>query len=520
MKGLVLIPLIFICSACDQQERQDAQQGSAAQAETSTVLSTEIEQPAAIKNVFDLVQAGEILSEKNFTALANWHNSLPTEARRDQLRIINDLDPKLAEAILLRRVANTQQPSDAYVQYVTSTDKREPIQSDDDKTISEWASAYASRLQVDVPDSLFMKMSLVKRLKKINVSRYDRNDVVPVAAFDFQDQEAYTLENAMWLAEMASLAYEKDKARIAARLKGWGYADANAPTHFFWIDDTDTDTQAFIIANETRMILSFRGTSSFKDALVDAKFPLVDEDNGRRVHRGFKAALDPEFPAIANFVQENLGKRRLFVTGHSLGAALAQLAALRLESMPGIDVTAVYTFGSPRVGDLNYAKHYNEILGARTYLHINHDDIVTRVPPRWTGFEYTVLGRQAIRKFTGNLHAIENFSADQLDNDTPPPIAQREEAFKILVNEADTAIDQLWGFRAPTDAGPVFSYGGDFERERFDDHGVSQYIFKLGCAIIEVRKNLALRNDMGAIARLDTGNARDNSRPVSENTGH
>lgn len=40
--------------------------------------------------------------------------------------------------------------------------------------------------------------------------------------------------------------------------------------------------------------------------------------------------------------------RRLYITGHSLGGALATIAAARLAFVDDIDITAIYTIGSPR----------------------------------------------------------------------------------------------------------------------------------------------------------------------------
>jgi len=66
---------------------------------------------------------------------------------------------------------------------------------------------------------------------------------------------------------------------------------------------------------------------------------------------------------------------KLWVTGHSLGAALATLCAGRYNNVQG-----VYTFGSPRVGN----DGFKEKLDANIYRVVNNDDIVARVPPPGT----------------------------------------------------------------------------------------------------------------------------------------
>jgi pimeloyl-ACP methyl ester carboxylesterase len=70
---------------------------------------------------------------------------------------------------------------------------------------------------------------------------------------------------------------------------------------------------------------------------------------------------------------------RPWFTGHSLGGALATLAADRHG-----DSAAVYTFGSPLVGDDAFAAGFNNRHEGRSFRYVNGDDLVTRVPPFFT----------------------------------------------------------------------------------------------------------------------------------------
>jgi predicted lipase len=52
----------------------------------------------------------------------------------------------------------------------------------------------------------------------------------------------------------------------------------------------------------------------------------------------------------------------IYVTGHSLGGALATLAALDLQiKFPELPVT-MYNFGSPHVGEIDFVRHYNQVV--------------------------------------------------------------------------------------------------------------------------------------------------------------
>jgi hypothetical protein len=63
----------------------------------------------------------------------------------------------------------------------------------------------------------------------------------------------------------------------------------------------------------------------------------------------------------------------VWFTGHSLGGALATLAAGRYERAP-----EVYTFGAPRVGDGEYV----ESLDTPVYRIVNGRDVVPKLPVR------------------------------------------------------------------------------------------------------------------------------------------
>lgn len=99
----------------------------------------------------------------------------------------------------------------------------------------------------------------------------------------------------------------------------------------------------------------------------------------------------------------------LYVTGHSLGGASAALFAALLTAKPspygGIDpatyanirdrLRAVYTYGSPMVGDPAFADACNRdrLLGKRVIRFVYANDVVPRVPPRGSG-QFKHFGRE------------------------------------------------------------------------------------------------------------------------------
>jgi hypothetical protein len=190
----------------------------------------------------------------------------------------------------------------------------------------------------------------------------------------------FDLVNAWWLIEIATLVYA-DSPFVRQT-----FANAGLPD-FQWF--SGNSTQCCITGNAGCTILAFRGTESrprqgasgqgakdFRDIIADLKADidvrLVDSGQGGRVHKGFKDALDEVWDKVRPELDKlREGNRPLWITGHSLGAALATLAADRYGNVQGL-----YTFGSPRVGDSAFRNDFH----VKTYRVVNNEDVVTRVP--------------------------------------------------------------------------------------------------------------------------------------------
>ena len=109
------------------------------------------------------------------------------------------------------------------------------------------------------------------------------------------------------------------------------------------------------------------------DVLADLKFKLTDFDGVKdvKVHRGFLGEIDKIWPAIYDDISRHIGVVPIWVTGHSLGGAMATLAGMRYC------FEEVVTFGEPRVGI-----HIDQEFRAKSHTrYVNGDDPVTKVPP-------------------------------------------------------------------------------------------------------------------------------------------
>ena len=214
------------------------------------------------------------------------------------------------------------------------------------------------------------------------------------------------LSDAALCAEMARLAYcrkepefEFDQSRIEETLKRVEFANCQ----FFESPGTSLGkgVHCFVAsrASDKLVVVAFRGTdaSDISDVAYDAEFLLVPWPRGGRVHGGFDRALAVLRPALEPALEKFSGYRML-VTGHSLGAAMATLQA----SLRQLD--ALYTFGSPRVGD---ARFVATLRGAKSYRYVDCCDLVTRIPLeigyRHLGPPYYISGSRKITRNPSTL---------------------------------------------------------------------------------------------------------------------
>ena len=200
----------------------------------------------------------------------------------------------------------------------------------------------------------------------------------PLPAFD-PTTSNYSVANAYWLAELSRLVYRRDVAGPAARREMLARAGLEELRYF---DSDVTGAGGFLVISRVSSpfaVLAFRGTEQkIQDVLHDADARLVPafgESVG--VHSGFKRALN----SVWNDIDAALDAVDcpIFYTGHSLGAALAVLAALRRTPR------AVYTFGCPRVGDARLPEKLRDIPIHRV---VYGDDVVTTVPLEMFGFRH------------------------------------------------------------------------------------------------------------------------------------
>jgi triacylglycerol lipase len=182
------------------------------------------------------------------------------------------------------------------------------------------------------------------------------------------DDPTFNRANALYLAHASDVAYHR--APVAAAMERLGLNAAG-------FRNKVTRVRGFLGVCETHAVLAFRGSDpvTLQTWVTDAVVRLVERDEyAGRVHLGFSSVLKGTWGKVERILDE-VGDKPLFLTGHSMGGALAVLTACRLAKA-GRPPVAIYTFGSPRVGDRAFCAGYS----LPTYRVVNRLDLVPEMP--------------------------------------------------------------------------------------------------------------------------------------------
>ena len=210
----------------------------------------------------------------------------------------------------------------------------------------------------------------------------------------------YKFDNALWLLELSRLVYRHDDEEThhppLPTRKSFLALHHFEQLAFFL--NRRTGARGYLVRRHEPVrfaALVFRGTEGILDVIKDLETVPTPLPGGVevRVHDGFEdqyASIRADVDHALNSVNDPL-----FIAGHSLGAALATLAA------GGRKVQGVYTFGSPRVGNQAFV---NTLKGTNIFRVVDDQDVVTTLPPQSFGYEHV-----------GQLHHLTE----------PPPISAK-----------------------------------------------------------------------------------------------
>lgn len=169
-----------------------------------------------------------------------------------------------------------------------------------------------------------------------------------------------------------------------------------------------TGTDGFLLEVQgNTQYLAFPGSYELKDWITDTEFIKVNRKDMGSLHNGFSDAWGLLKDEVVKRLDKN---KKLILTGHSYGGAIATIAALSLHNK-GFKIDALYTYGSPRVGNLEWKKYF-EKSGIKHYRIKNGKDFVTTIPKILffhVGEEIILNPRSWFVPFSFLDHKIENY---------------------------------------------------------------------------------------------------------------
>ncbi len=193
----------------------------------------------------------------------------------------------------------------------------------------------------------------------------------------------FNRHSAMWLAEFCRLIYRQERDELPHRPAGFR-TRAQILAEHGWREGAVLrsgqgvpQAAVFERTNPDGAVIVFRGTLGLRDMFTDLQLVLRPWAGAGHVHQGFKDAHAALWPALKQQLPAPRGP--IFLTGHSLGGALATMtAALCRTELPSHDIAALYTFGSPRVGDRVFGAALQSVPHFRV---VNDLDVIPRLPP-------------------------------------------------------------------------------------------------------------------------------------------
>ena len=134
---------------------------------------------------------------------------------------------------------------------------------------------------------------------------------------------------------------------------------------------------------EGQAFVAIKGTASLYDALTDLNAGVKSSHTGFSVHQGFFYAFDSILNDLRSFLSELSGVHILHCVGHSLGGALATLAADWIKGTRAAPRVNLYTFGSPRVGLPPFARSCTSRLNQSNIFRVYHKTDPVPMVPTW-----------------------------------------------------------------------------------------------------------------------------------------
>ncbi len=222
------------------------------------------------------------------------------------------------------------------------------------------------------------------------------------------------------------------------------------------------ETQCFVASTDKAVLVAFRGTKEVLDWFSNLNVLGTTTSYGT-VHRGFLEAFKIVRNRLRDLIDPLIAGRKLLLTGHSLGGALATIAAAEWRGT--YDIASIYTFGQPCVGGSAFQALMNNEFAGRFYRFVNADDIVPRVPP---GYKH--VGRRIKFNDIGDVigDSVESVASDAI-------VGNDEQTLSMVEFEQAKAMSRVQPPVAMTESTALEGLLPNY----FSDHYMKGYLKKI-----------------------------------------
>lgn len=218
----------------------------------------------------------------------------------------------------------------------------------------------------------------------------------------------------------------------------------------------------YVVGFDNSAVIVFRGTDDNFDWFVNLNSVTSQTEDGE-IHAGFQASFIPLKPQIEEIIaSKNI--KTVWLTGHSLGGALAIICAYELRN---VEIKGIVTYGQPMVADSVLASHLDLRFAGRYAHFVNNADIVPRVPPGLThcGSLVWLVGDEIRR--SRPLNRKRDLSS-VAEGNVVDLISLSDEEFLAEKEKARA--------RASVESSGVKPRGLSFRSDLIEDHSMQQYI--------------------------------------------
>jgi triacylglycerol lipase len=207
----------------------------------------------------------------------------------------------------------------------------------------------------------------------------------------FDDEQITTSIYLAALCYQAYVLYEKKRMVLPT----WP-SETKLVTRFCGSSGLGISEEAFgyILESPSSIFIVFRGTKTVGDWGSDI-YTIMETfsytRNSGKVHKGFLSVYNSVREDVMEYLQDLDPKKTLYITGHSLGGALATLCTLDVSENTQFKQPVMITFAAPRVGNKAFVEKFDNTIEA-AYRIVNSEDYVPVIPPPELGFLH--VGRQ------------------------------------------------------------------------------------------------------------------------------